>query len=103
MKITILMEKEIRECVGLDEEAVEAVGEGFSKLSMGEATVPPVIAVSVSENNGEIDVKTAYIRGLNNIRSEERRVGKECRSRWSPDHLKKKNKKKKDPQSELAL
>src|SRR5690554_7023277 len=26
------------------------------------------------------------------IRSEERRVGKECRSRWSPDHLKKKRK-----------
>src|SRR5690606_41377230 len=25
-------------------------------------------------------------------RSEERRVGKECRSRWSPDHLKKKKK-----------
>src|SRR5437763_16716848 len=25
-------------------------------------------------------------------RSEERRVGKECRSRWSPDHLKKKEK-----------
>src|SRR5256884_9790124 len=24
------------------------------------------------------------------VRSEERRVGKECRSRWSPDHLKKK-------------
>src|SRR6266850_4961288 len=27
------------------------------------------------------------------IRSEERRVGKECRSRWSPDHEKKKKKK----------
>src|SRR3712207_7256883 len=25
------------------------------------------------------------------VRSEERRVGEECRSRWSPDHLKKKN------------
>src|SRR3712207_7476358 len=25
-----------------------------------------------------------------NLRSEERRVGKECRSRWSPYHLKKK-------------
>src|SRR2546422_10317954 len=24
------------------------------------------------------------------LRSEERRVGKECRSRWAPDHLKKK-------------
>src|SRR5690349_22024086 len=27
------------------------------------------------------------------VRSEERRVGKECRSRWSPDHEKKKKKK----------
>src|SRR5437899_13040803 len=26
-------------------------------------------------------------------RSEERRVGKKCRSRWEPDHLKKKRKK----------
>src|SRR2546430_17512796 len=26
------------------------------------------------------------------FRSEERRVGEECRSRWSPDHLKKKKK-----------
>ena len=26
------------------------------------------------------------------VRSEERRVGKECRSRWSPDHEKKKKK-----------
>src|SRR5438034_6505873 len=29
-------------------------------------------------------------------RSEERRVGKECRSRWSPDQEKKKEKKKKE-------
>src|SRR6266487_6615511 len=30
-------------------------------------------------------------RRTRGARSEERRVGKECRSRWSPDHLKKKN------------
>src|SRR5437867_13315531 len=30
-------------------------------------------------------------------RSEERRVGKECRSRWSPDHKKKKRKKQEEP------
>src|SRR2546430_9042078 len=29
--------------------------------------------------------------GFGDMRSEERRVGKECRSRWSPDHLKKNN------------
>src|SRR5438132_13445334 len=26
------------------------------------------------------------LEGLDSARSEERRVGKECRSRWSPDH-----------------
>src|SRR2546430_17444921 len=31
-------------------------------------------------------------RGAPGARSEERRVGKECRSRWSPYHLKKKKK-----------
>src|SRR2546430_12541128 len=30
-------------------------------------------------------------------RSEERRVGEECRSRWAPDHLKKKKKKENCP------
>src|SRR3712207_9312237 len=29
-------------------------------------------------------------RRASHARSEERRVGEECRSRWSPDHLKKK-------------
>ena len=34
-----------------------------------------------------IDVKTnGYIPTFDFIRSEERRVGKECRSRWSPYH-----------------
>src|ERR1035437_10878480 len=35
-------------------------------------------------------------RGESRRRSEERRVGKECRSRWSPYHEKKKKKKQKD-------
>src|SRR5690242_21813121 len=39
-----------------------------------------------------------YIVGVG--RSEERRVGKECRSRWSPDHEKKKKKKTRGKQTE---
>ena len=31
-------------------------------------------------------VAAKYARVLNDFRSEERRVGKECRSRWSPYH-----------------
>ena len=40
----------------------------------------PVNQVKTVENKNEIEA----IKG--NIRSEERRVGKECRSRWSPYH-----------------
>src|SRR6266536_5686123 len=36
------------------------------------------------------------------VRSEERRVGKECRSRWSPYHEKKKNKEKKKEQEYIS-
>jgi len=36
-------------------------------------------------NNGGVGVGLMFV-DLNSIRSEERRVGKECRSRWSPYH-----------------
>ena len=39
-------------------------------------TVTITVPYTVSLNNAEVEFK----------RSEERRVGKECRSRWSPDH-----------------
>src|SRR5699024_11533646 len=41
-------------------------------------------------------VKPAFIRRGSLGRSEERRVGKECRSRWSRDHEKKKKEGKKE-------
>src|SRR5256885_10150538 len=37
-------------------------------------------------NIGDMDFDYRYFDGCNCIRSEERRVGKECRSRWSPYH-----------------
>ena len=51
--------------------------------------------ITTLEERGAIVVFSGrdYLRkGLPTLlsRSEERRVGKECRSRWSPDHLKKK-------------
>ena len=35
---------------------------------------------------GENNIKAVAVKGLGKGRSEERRVGKECRSRWSPYH-----------------
>ena len=37
----------------------------------------------IEEDNRKITVE---IKSVNHRRSEERRVGKECRSRWSPYH-----------------
>src|SRR6266516_6071032 len=38
--------------------------------------------------NTERYMDFAHEHGFSGVRSEERRVGKECRSRWSPYHLK---------------
>lgn len=67
MLVKILNEAEIRRCVGMEEEALQIVSEGFTKLALGEVTVPPIMRIDVPENNGEVDVKTAYIHGLENF------------------------------------
>jgi ornithine cyclodeaminase len=67
MEITILTEKELRECVKMDEASLAAVAEGFSKLAEGKVTVPPILRVDVQENHGEVDVKTAFIHGLDSF------------------------------------
>lgn len=67
MGIIILTEAEIRRCVDLDQEAVAVVADGFSGLAAGDATVPPILAILIPENNGEVDVKTAYVRGLDSF------------------------------------
>ncbi|MEE9188319.1 MAG: cyclodeaminase [Anaerolineales bacterium] len=67
MEITILTEKELRQCVKMDEAALEVVAEGFSKLAEGKVTLPPILRVDVQENHGEVDVKTAYIQGLDSF------------------------------------
>jgi ectoine utilization protein EutC len=64
MKMTILTESEIRSCVTLDQEAISAVAEGFARLAAGEATLPPILRVDIPEHRGEVDVKTAYLHGL---------------------------------------
>jgi ornithine cyclodeaminase len=60
----ILNEKEIRGLVPMDLQALQVVAEGFRKLSVGEATLPPIMRIDVPEHNGEVDVKSAYLHGL---------------------------------------
>jgi len=39
-----------------------------------------------AENDGNASLQKSMAHGNERLRSEERRVGKECRSRWSPYH-----------------
>lgn len=63
MEITILTEKDLRQCVRMDESALDAISEGFSQLTGGKVTVPPIMRIDITEHHGEVDVKTAYVAG----------------------------------------
>jgi ectoine utilization protein EutC len=65
--ITVLTEQDLRTSVGLDPEALAAVEDGFSRLVQDMATVPPIMIVEVPESRGEVDVKSAYVRGLDSF------------------------------------
>jgi len=67
MNIRIVTEEELRRCVEMDSESLRAVEESFVSLSKGEATVPPIMRIPVPERTGEVDVKSAYIHGLENL------------------------------------
>jgi len=65
--IKVLVEKDIHQCVGVNKAAFEAVAEGFSKLAEGKVNVPPIVRIDVPEFNGEVDIKTAYIEGIDSF------------------------------------
>ncbi|GAY78165.1 ornithine cyclodeaminase [Sporolactobacillus inulinus] len=57
-------EDEIRGCVSLNHSAIEQVEEGFTQLGQGQVVLPPMMRIDIPEHHGEVDVKTAYIKGL---------------------------------------
>jgi ornithine cyclodeaminase len=64
MNITLLTEKDLRQCIQLDGEVIQAVEDGFSLLSAGQVTMPPIMRIEFPEENGEVDVKSAHVHGL---------------------------------------
>lgn len=64
MPITILSEAELKRCVRLDADAVEAVEGAFRGLGEGKVVMPPILSLDIHDANGEMDVKTAYVPGL---------------------------------------
>jgi ectoine utilization protein EutC len=63
-QISILTEAELRACVGLDHAAVDVVEGAFAALARGGVIMPPILSLAIAERHGEVDVKTAYVPGL---------------------------------------
>ncbi len=62
--IRILSEAELRAMVPLDIGLVDVVEAAFVALAGGKVIMPPILSMDLAEVHGEVDVKTAYIPGL---------------------------------------
>ena len=86
MEILYLSSKDIESIHLDDEEIIQAIEESLAAQGEGKTSIEPRVHINPnSEYNGHFNVLRGYIKPKRS-RSEERRVGKECRSRWSPYH-----------------
>jgi len=63
-EIRILTEADLRKAVPLDLDAVDCVESAFRALAGGGVVMPPILSMAIKDFNGEVDVKTAYVPGL---------------------------------------
>lgn len=65
--IRILTESELRSQIQLDLAAIECIENAFHALATRAVVMPPIMRLDIIDNNGEIDVKTAYIPGVDSL------------------------------------
>jgi ornithine cyclodeaminase len=62
--MVILTEADLRKVIGLDLDAVACVEDAFKALATKAVSMPPILRLDVPEHRGEVDVKTAYVPGI---------------------------------------
>jgi len=67
MKVVILTESELRQAVTIDDEAVAAIEAVFGRLAQGKVNMPPIMHIEVPEFEGDVDIKSAYVKGLDSF------------------------------------
>ena len=63
-RMTLLTEAELRKIVTLDLDAVACVENAFRALATLPVAMPPILRLDIHENRGEVDVKSAYVAGI---------------------------------------
>ncbi|MEO5757599.1 MAG: ectoine utilization protein EutC [Mesorhizobium sp.] len=63
-RMIILTEADLRKIVTLDLDAVACVENAFRALATLPVAMPPILRLDIPEHRGEVDVKTAYVPGV---------------------------------------
>lgn len=66
-RIRLLTEADLRRAVPLDIAAIDCIEDAFAKLAGGGVVMPPILSMAIHDFNGEVDVKTAYVPGLDSF------------------------------------
>lgn len=65
--VTILTESNLRQLVPLDMAAVDCIESAFAALATKPVAMPPILRLDIPEHRGEVDVKTAYVPGIDHF------------------------------------
>ncbi len=66
-KITIVSESDLRAVMALDEGIVDCVENAFRALATQAVVMPPIMRIDIKEFNGEVDIKSAYVPGIDSF------------------------------------
>ena len=64
MKVIVLTESELKQSVKVDQQAVAAIEDAFTWLAEDKVAMPPIMHIEVPEYEGDVDIKSAYVSGL---------------------------------------
>ena len=67
MSVLVLTEAELRACVGFDPDCLDRIEDAFTWLCEGKVEMPPVMHIEVAEHRGDVDIKSACVRGLDHL------------------------------------
>lgn len=65
--IRVLTETDLRTAVAMGADELAAIEAVYPLISSGAGSMPPIMRIDVPENNGEIDIKSAYLPGYSGI------------------------------------
>ncbi|WP_407169157.1 ectoine utilization protein EutC [Bradyrhizobium sp. ORS 111] len=66
-RVKILTERDLRQIAPFDLDAVQCVEDAFHSLATKAVVMPPVLRLDIPQHRGEVDVKTAYVPGLDSL------------------------------------